>query len=224
MPRIVDLSIPIAPHFRWTMERALRNDFATGAAFQTTWIGLDVHGFTHIDAPRHILPGGKTSSDVPLERTIGDAAVVDLSDVQPNQEITAGLLDARGGHVRGGDIVLLKTCWDERRSIDTPEFWTEAPYLAGDACRWLLGRGIKALAPDFPQDYPIRGLLAGEVAPLAEFVSHHILLRNGVILIEYVGNFAALKHPRTTIYALPLKLPHADGCPARVIAIEPDEA
>ena len=222
MPRIVDLTVPIEPHFRWPMERSLKSDFAQGAQFQVTWIGLVVHGFTHIDSPRHMLPDGKTSSDVPLEATIGEAAVVDLADVEPQQEITADLLAERGGHIRENDIVLLKTCWDERRALQTTEFWTDSPYLSRGACEWLLQRRIKALAPDFPQDYPIRQLLGGVTAPMDDFVSHDVLLRNGVILIEYVCNFGALRHDRTTVYALPIKIPDADGCPARVIAVEPD--
>ena len=46
-----------------------------------------------------------------------------------------------------------------------------------------------------------------------------MLLRNGVILIEYVDNFGALTGDRTFIYALPLRLPDSDGSPARVIAV-----
>ncbi|PWV97768.1 kynurenine formamidase [Hoeflea marina] len=222
MTQYIDLSVAIRPHFRWGMERGLAKDYEKGDAFQTTWIKLIVHGYTHIDSPRHMVRDGLTSSDVPLSTTIGEASVIDLSDIAPNEEITAARLAARGGHVRPGDIVLIKTCWDLKRDLDTAEFWTDAPYLSRDACEWLLSTGLKALAPDFPQDYPIRQLLTGEVAPMEEFVSHDVLLRNGVILIEYVGNFAALKNPRTFIYALPLRLPDSDGSPARVIAVEED--
>ena len=127
---------------------------------------------------------------------------------------------AQAGDLAAGDIAIVKTCWDQARSPRTPAFWTEAPYLSAAACRWLLARGIKALGVDFPQDYPIRLLLEGKRAPIAEFVSHDILLRNGVILIEYLCNLAALQGPRTTLIALPLKVPGADGAPARVIAYE----
>ncbi|WP_337877136.1 cyclase family protein [Elioraea sp.] len=221
MPRIVDLTVPIEPHFRWPMERSLRADFARGDPFQVTWLGLVVHGFTHIDSPRHMVPGGPTSSEVPLEATIGEATLVVLDDAPDNAPIDADLLAARGAQIRPGDIVLLRTRWDERRPLHSPAFWTEAPWLTRAACEWLLERRIKALAPDFPQDYPIRGLLEGRTAPIAEFASHDVLLRNGVILIEYVCNFGALRTPRPTVYALPLKLPESDGCPARVIAVEP---
>jgi arylformamidase len=222
MSRIIDLSVPIEPHFRWPMERSLKSDFAKGDSFQVTWLGLVVHGFTHIDALRHITPDGPTSSDTALEQTCGPAAVLDISDIAPGQEITREHLAARGGHVRQGDIVLLRARWDEKRALNSREFWTDSPYLSRGACEWLLERRIKALAPDFPQDYPIRLLLDGVTRPMDEFVSHDVLLRNGVILIEYACNFGALRHDRTTVYALPLRLPDADGCPARVIAVEED--
>lgn len=222
MPRIVDLTVPIEPHFRWPMERSLAADFGRGDAFQVTRLSLVVHGFTHIDSPRHILPDGATSSEVPLEATIGEAAVVPLDDVSAEAPIDAALLASRGGAIRPGDIALLRTRWDERHSLHSRAYWTEAPWLTRDACEWLLARGIKALAPDFPQDWPIRLLLDGRTAPLAEFASHDVLLRRGVVLIEYVCNLGALRTDRPTVYALPLKLPAADGAPARVIAVEPD--
>ena len=44
---------------------------------------------------------------------------------------------------------------------ETPEFWTEAPYMSRDAAEWLLERAPRAVAFDFPQDYTIRLLLQG---------------------------------------------------------------
>ena len=51
-------------------------------------------------------------------------------------------------------------------------------------------------------------------------VTHEVLLRNGVIMFEYLGNTAALSEARSFVCALPMKLPGSDGAPARVIAIE----
>ena len=220
MTRIVDLSMTIEDHFRWPVARSQKGDLEAGDAFQITRLDWIVHGFTHIDAPRHMVAGGDTTSEVALERTIGAAAVLDLTGIAPRTEITAETLAAAGGHLEAGDIALLKTCWERVHAPQTPEFWTESPYLSAEACRWLLAREIKALGVDFPKDYPIRGLLGGQQAPIAEFVSHDILLRNGVILIEYLTNLGELEGPRTTLFALPLKIPDADGAPARVIAYE----
>jgi kynurenine formamidase len=220
MARLVDLTMPIHDHFRWPVQRDLRGDFARGDTFQVTWVGWAVHGFTHIDAPRHIVPDGATTSDLLLEQFVGPAAVLDLTGIAPMTAITGEVLRRAGGHLQPGDIALLKTCWETVRSPETPEFWTTAPYLTRPACEWLLAREIKAIGFDFPQDYPIRDLLRNQTAPLAEFVSHDCLLRAGIVLIEYLCNTQALTRSRVELYALPLKIPDADGAPARVVVIE----
>jgi kynurenine formamidase len=115
-------------------------------------------------------------------------------------------------------LVILKTAWDTKVSYQTPEFWTTAPYMTREACEWLLAKRIRAIGYDFPQDYPIRGLLSGQQATIEDFVTHDVLLRNGVIMIEYLCNLSAVEGERATIFALPLKVPEADGAPARVIA------
>ena len=220
MSRIIDLSMAIEDHFRWPVERRLKSDHARGDLFQVTWLGWPVHGFTHMDSPRHFFADGATTSDIPLETTVGEAAVVDLTPIVPNQEIKVEHLRTAAAHVGAGDIVVMKSCWEQQRSPRTAEFWTEAPYMSREAATWLLERKPRAVAFDFPQDYTIRLLLNGEIRPLEEHVTHDVLLRNGVILIEYLSNTAALTAPRMFLCCLPLKVPDADGAPARVIALE----
>jgi kynurenine formamidase len=79
MPRIIDLSMTIEDHFRWPVERHLKSNHARGDLFQVTWLGWPVHGFTHMDSPRHFFADGTTTSDIPLETTVSEAAVVDLT-------------------------------------------------------------------------------------------------------------------------------------------------
>ena len=218
--RIIDLTMPIREHFRWNIAREQRGDLAAGDQYQTTHISMPVHAFTHMDAQSHILAGGPTTDDIPLERVVGGCAVVDLSGLAPNTEITVERMTGAAAHVRQNDIVVLKTCWEQAHSPMTPEFWTEAPYMTREASQWLLEKGIRAIGFDFPQDYTIRLLLKGETRPFEEHVTHDILLRNGVTHIEYLTNTVGLTGERTFLCALPLKLPAADGAPARVIAIE----
>ena len=111
MPRIIDLSMPIADHFRWPVERQLKSDHERGDLFQVTWLGFAVHGFTHMDSPRHFFADGRTTSDIPLEATVGDAAVVDLARVRPNEAITAAAPGScrrprRAGRHRGDEELL----------------------------------------------------------------------------------------------------------------------
>lgn len=218
--QIVDLTIPIEDHFRWPVTRKLTSDFAAGDDFQVTWMGWAVHGFTHIDAPRHMLPDGETMSDLRLEKVVGRAAVIDLAHVEPNMPISEQMMADAGAHVEHGGIALLRTCWDTVVSPTTPEFWTTAPYMTREAAQWLLDKQIQTVGFDFPQDYPIRLLLKNERPKMEEMVTHDVLLRNGVTMIEYLCNLRELTTPFTQLVALPLKIPDVDGAPARVIATE----
>jgi kynurenine formamidase len=95
--------------------------------------------------------------------------------------------------------------------------------MTDGAAEFLHGRGIKAVAFDFPQDYCIRFFLTGETRPpLPEHVTHYRLLARGVVMFEYLANTGALKAPRNQFVGLPIRLPDSDGSPARVIAIEED--
>src|SRR4029453_407498 len=107
--RIVDLSFPIRPHFRWKVEPTLRASHARGDTFQSTILTVACHAYPHVDAPVHFLPGDRDIASMPVDRWIGDAAVVDLTDVGDNGEVTAAALEKKAAHVRAGDIVLPRT-------------------------------------------------------------------------------------------------------------------
>lgn len=223
MPRVIDLSTPIVTgHFRWPVERRLhKNHPADGV--QATWAGWIVHGFTHMDSPRHFVADGFTTDAIDLERVTGEAAVVDVSEVGAEAPVTEEVIAKAGAHVREGDIVLLRTGWDRQRSIATPEFWADAPWVTREAAEWLRARRIKAIGYDFPQDYCIRNFLTGKPrGSVEDHVTHDVLLRNGVIMFEYLCNLTAIPGERTFFMGLPLKLPDSDGAPARVVAVEWD--
>ena len=217
---IVDLSMPIGPHFRWSPELRIKGDIAAGDQFRVSHLATTCHGFTHVDAQAHFVAQAATIEATPLARVVGPARVFNLRDVAPNTPIGAERLAHGDPGGAAGEILLLSAAWDQKRDNTTAAFWKDAPWLTRDAAEWLLARKPSAVAFDFPQDYPIRLLLDGVVAPTPEHVTHDVLLRAGVTLIEYLVNTAELKGPRTFLCAAPLKIPGADGAPARVFAIE----
>jgi arylformamidase len=219
---IVDLSLPIRPHVRWATEVTVVSSFEDPHhPFRSSRWSLPGHGFTHCDGFNHFLRGGTPVDAMALETWIGDAAVVDLTHVGPNTGITAGDLGPRAEHLRPGDIALLRTDWPRRRSWETREFWTEAPYTTGEACRWLVARGVKAVGYDYPPDFPIRHLVTGERRPVApeEWATHHTFFPAGIGVIEYLVNLDRLGRDRVRFLALPLRLEGGDGAPARAIAL-----
>jgi arylformamidase len=219
--RIIDLSIAIQPgHFRWQGEQRLHRTHDDGHA-QVTWLSGSVHSFTHMDGPRHFTRDGATTDQVPLDQVIGETAVVDVRAAGENAPITGAHMRAAAKHVREGDIVLVRAGWDRARDIATPGFWAEAPWMTEEATRWLRERGAKAVGFDFPQDRCIRNAILGlPEAEAEEYVTHQLLLKQGVILIEYLANLLALEGKRTFLICAPLKLIGSDGAPARVIALE----
>jgi arylformamidase len=219
--RIIDLSMPIlGTHPRWKTEVSATGDLAKGDLAQVTTIRVSCHAYTHVDARRHMFIDGATIEATPLSDLVGPCAVIDLMDAKPNEAIGPERLAPRAGHLARGGMALFKTGWDRHRSPQTAEFWLDSPYLTREAAEWLHATGIKTIAYDFPQDFCIRLSLKGETRPLAEHVTHDVLLRRGVHMIEYVANTAEIREQQVFLSAAPLKIPGGDGAPARVYCIE----
>ncbi|WP_270936190.1 cyclase family protein [Falsiroseomonas oryzae] len=218
--RIVDLSMPIAPHFRWRTQVSVTGDIKAGDQFRISRLDAACHGFSHVDAQAHILADAPTIESTPLDRVVGPCRILRLHDAQPNEPIGPERLAAADPGGAEGEILLLSAAWDRQRDWNTPEFWRDAPWLTRDAAEWLKARRPSALAFDFPQDYPIRLLLDNVTVPFDQHVTHDVCLRAGITLIEYLVNTAALAGPRSFLCAAPLKVPGADGAPARIFAIE----
>src|SRR5262245_54512309 len=101
---IIDLSYPIRQHFRWTVPREVRASHTRGDLFESSVMTISCHAYTHVDAPRHFLPGTPHIAAMPIDQWVGPAAVVDLTHLDPNAEVTAGDLDRRASHVMRGAL------------------------------------------------------------------------------------------------------------------------
>ena len=217
--RLVDLTLEVAAHWRFHADLVPVTSLAKGDHSSVTRITLGSHGYTHVDAPAHMIPGGLTLDQVPLDRFWGEAAVVDLRRVGDDDPITDALLAERAGHVKEGDIALLCTGLGDRHSIWTRAFWQHAPWLDRSAAEWLRERGVKGVGYDFPQDQVIRRL-PEPALKLSDFPAHQVLLGADIVQVEYLVNLTALKRERVLFFALPLKLGALDGSPCRAVALE----
>ena len=215
---IIDLSMTIQPTPRWQVEIVTERDFDRGHSYRATAVRTPMHAFTHVDSPLHVEPGRESIDQVPLASLCGPAAVVDLTPISANQAIGPDLLAARSGHLQAGDILVLKSCWDQQRDWRTKEYWQDAPYLSEEAAAWLAQQPIKAVGYDFPQDYAIR-VIPDRYPRIEELCTHHQVLRKGIYMIEYLCNLHLVTQARVTLYALPLKVLGSEGACARVIAV-----
>ena len=140
---------------------------------------LATHIGTHVDAPYHFVPGAATVDEMPLEKYMGPAILIDLRDAALGLEpLTIEQVQAAGG-VPGalpGKIAVLFTAWAENES-GGPRFYGHGPYLGTDTAAYLADNGVNAVAVDFPidkhpptpqstiHDFPVHRLLLGQGIP-----------------------------------------------------------
>jgi kynurenine formamidase len=185
------------------------------------------HGGTHIDSPIHFAEDRWTLEQIPVERLIGPAAVVDVSETAAaSPDYLIGTADLQAwetahGRIPDGAILLLKTgygrYWPDRvRYMGTNERGPGAvadlhfPGLDPEAARWLVSeRSIHAVGLDTPSiDYGQSTL----------FEAHQILFEKNVPAFENVANLDELPPTGAQVVALPMKIRGGSGGPLRVIA------
>jgi arylformamidase len=214
--RIYDLANPLRKHWNWAGDGY--RPHAYDGRLPESIIVYPKHGFTHVDAPCHMVRGSKTTDDCALSQLCGEAAVIDVSDCVPAKPVTAELLEARGQDVRRGDIVILRSNLANQFPNTSADYWINSPYVDPSGARWLVERGLSALVVDFPQDYPAREMGDRHVAN-EEWTEHLIVLGGGLMHLEHVRGLDAIKERRVFLFGWPIKIPSCDGGPARPVAL-----
>ena len=213
---VISLSNPILRHWNWlgdTLHREPEPGFLA-----ETGVDWPKHGFTHVDAPCHMVRGSLTLDECSLDQLCGEAAVVDVSDRVPAKAVTADVLESRGDHVRKGDIVILRSNLHQRFPNTSGDYWQQSTWLDASGSQWIVERGAKALAIDFPQDYNARDMNERLVTN-DEFVEHQIVLGAKLMHLEHVVNLWKIDRERVFLIGWPLRLPKADGGPAGPVAL-----
>lgn len=186
------------------------------------------HGGTHLDAPVHFAEGKQAADQIPLDRLIGPAVVVDVSDAaasNPDYQVTVADLEAweaEHGSIPDGAVLLLRSGWgarwpDRARYLGTtltgpaavPEL--HFPGLHPDAARWLVDhRRIDALGIDTPSI---------DFGQSSRFESHRILYAENIPAFENVAALDRLPATGSYVVALPMKIAGGSGGPLRIVAV-----
>ncbi len=221
MKKIIDLSLTMQENWRWPFKLSAKSTFENHFFFHQ-YMNVDLHGFTHVDALLHFLPNTAPINEVPIEQFMGEATVIDVSHIGENGGVTAADLEKHGGHVKAGDIVLLRTDWPLKCDYLTPDFLGKAPYTARDACEWLVAKKVKTVGSDYPPDHVIRYnvLDPGRKNKPEEYTTHAVLFPKNIFVVEYLCNLHLISKERFLFMALPLTIKGAEGSPVRAIAIE----
>lgn len=181
--------------------------------YSVTQLSVATHIGTHMDAPSHLIEGGQTIEDVSLGMLVGPALAVSV-DAGPDEEITAGDLERAVGESSPGDALLIRTGWGRKFG---DEDYGSHPYLSEDAARWIVDRGFRLVGLDITTPDPPGHLRTEDF----DFQVHHILLGNGVLIVEHLY-LEEVIGAKFQLVVGALKVEHADGAPARVLALLED--
>lgn len=208
--KIYDLSIPIRNNMLvWPGDAEVA--IKTTATVEKDGVGdshlsFGSHTGTHIDAPKHFVAGATGVDTIPLEKLIGEASVLDLTDIR-GPEIQ--VVDLKKFSIKHRSRILLKT--GNYKFLKQKNFPHNYISLSLKAAKYLVAKQIYLVGTDF---------LGIEKRKNPGHPVHTTLLKAGIVNVEGLD---LSKVPAGTyqVICLPIKIKDCDGAPARVVLIKP---
>jgi arylformamidase len=207
MEKIIDLShviqegMPVYPGTdppRLKQSARVRDD-----GFNELRIEITTHTGTHIDAPAHLINGGKTLDSFSAGQFTGKACIISCTNLKTvSREIIESSLDGK----TLPDFLIFRTGWER--------YWGEADYFRGfpvpdpEAAEYMSSLPLKGVGVDAPSFDPYGS---------TDLPNHLLILGKEILLIENLCNLHNLPE-YFTFCCLPLRIKDADGSPARAMA------
>tara|TARA_R110002049_G_scaffold264688_1_gene440809 strand:+ start:18914 stop:19552 length:639 start_codon:yes stop_codon:yes gene_type:complete len=207
--KVIDLTLPINNKMSGVSIEPAKIFSVDG--WNATTLHLYSHSGTHMDAPLHFEVNEQTIDELPTERLISEAWIVDLRRLKPKAIIEISDLDFITKDFQAGQSIILHTGWSKR--LGTPAYRDDLPRISSDLAHWLGEKGVNILGVEPPSVADVNNMV--EVTEI-----HNILMKNNIIIVEGLCNLEQITKSKVTLIALPLKLEGGDGAPSRVIALE----
>jgi kynurenine formamidase len=166
---------------------------------------ISEHCGTHVDAPYHFVPNTETIENLPVEKFLGEAIILDVRKAKKRDDPISkkNLLSvcARDNiEVSADDIVLILAEAGSRG-------------LSDEAVDWLLEKKIKGIGTNIF----IEGALPDGEQELN--YAHVSFLSGNIVIFEGLINLEEIDVTRFFFVGLPLKIKEGTGSPIRAIAI-----
>ena len=202
--KIYDISLGLSANtVRWVtaqpFELIERKRMGRGDSNNSSSMHTSAHAGTHVDAPFHFVPDGRTIESLPLELFIGPARVC---AVEASGQITANEIGRL--NLEGEKRVLFKT----RNStlLHQPTYDPTFVSFSVDGAKALVALGVQLVGLDY-----LSVARAEEQVPV-----HRAFLDQGIILLEGV-DLSEVPPGRYELICPPVKLVGSDGAPCRAI-------
>lgn len=233
--KLVDLTYPLDEQtvfwptnkpFQW--DKTAWGKTAGGYWYASGDFSMSEHGGTHIDAPIHFGEGKLAVDEIPLDRLIAPAMVIDVrAAVERDRDYRLTVRDieaweSRHGPIPQGAVLLMFSGWgrgwpDKRRYLgsETPTDpkTLHFPGFSKEAADLLVHqRKVDGIGLDTPSI---------DHGPSQDFIVHQIVNGANVYGLENIANLDKLPPKGATLIALPIKIKGGTGGPVRIIAILP---
>jgi len=179
--------------------------------WNATTLHLYSHVGTHMDAPLHFEVADQSIDEIPPERFVTEAWVVNLTHLKSRALITIKDMESIAHKIEKGQSLILHTGWNKKLYSDA--YRDELPRISKELALWMGAKGIGLLGVEPPSVADVNNI--EEVTEI-----HTILMKNDIIIVEGLTNLDQLSKEKITLIALPLKVENGDGAPTRVIAME----
>jgi arylformamidase len=173
--------------------------FEMGDYAQVSNLAIGCHTGTHLDAPRHFVPGGGLVDKIDLRRLIGPCHVVHYTGSGPIRATFFQGLNLPDPCRR----VLLK-CDHNAGKLEEPAFFEDYAGITQDAAQFLVDRGMVCIGTDYLSIGPYH---SGNVE------THQTLLGAEVVIVEGL-DFRMVAPGEYTLLCMPPAVP-TDGMPCR---------
>jgi arylformamidase len=182
---ILDLSVVVdttteGPPAAGSPPVSLETAFRGPGHWQSSRIAALLHTGSHVDAPLHVVAGGRPIESLSLDELSGTAVVIDVHDAREREAIDARRLQAAAPEIPPGSIVAVRTDWTDRWWGTFPDYYTRSPFLTEDAGIWLARLRPMAVVVDFfEEECAVSTDFTSE-----DFVVHRALLGNDIPIVE----------------------------------------
>ncbi len=167
---------------------------------------------THIDAPAHCFPGGKTIDALDIEDLAVNCVVIHINQADENYLATPDVIEKfekEHGLIPPKTFVIFHTGWsapwgDRKKYRNNLAF----PSIHEDTAKLLLRRGVVGMGID------TLSVDAGGI----DFPAHRAMLGAEKYIVENITNLKDMPATGARVFIFPIKIAHGSESPVRVIA------
>ncbi|ETO92404.1 cyclase family protein [Legionella oakridgensis] len=186
----------------------------TAVKFHVQAIHMQAGIGTHMDAPAHCIPGGKTIDEFVLDELLAPCILIDASSLAHERWLLSSediyQFERHYGKIAAGSFVIIHTGWNKywHHPLHYRNNW-HFPSISQNAALTLLerdiaGLGIDTLSPDIPTSgYPV----------------HQIILGAGKYIVENIANAHILPPLGAYTLCLPIRTKGGTEAPIRLIGL-----